>query len=122
MRTIALIVFVSLLALAPFAQTGPMSGGFLEGFQKGERAIKKTARFRGGEKAMVLARGLDDSTATLQITVTDSKSRIVAQTTGKNPPGASVVAVFWYPPRDEDYTIDVANTDASPVSVFVTVK
>jgi hypothetical protein len=121
MRKTILIGVISLLALAPFGHSGPISGGFLESFREGERSLRKTVRFRGGEKAVVLARGRDDSSAVLSIKIYDSKNNVVAQTTGKSPPSSSMVAVFWYPPRDEDYTIDVTNSDKAQ-SVFVTIK
>jgi hypothetical protein len=120
MRTLALFCLMSLLALAPIGLSGPMPYGALERAKVGD--WKKTMRFRGGERATVLARGNDNSPANLQLTITDAAGNVVTQTQGKNPPNAAMVAAFWYPPRDGEYTIEVRNSGSEVSPIFVTIK
>ena len=120
MRTIVLFGLMSLLALAPFVFSGPIPYGALERAEVGE--WKKTQRFRGGERATVLARGEEKSTASLQLTITDEKGNIITQANAKKMPNPAAVACFWYPPRDGDYTIEIKNANPKVNTVYVTIK
>jgi hypothetical protein len=123
MRSIVLLGLMSLLALAPIGWSGPVREGSLERLPDlGDHPWRTTKRFLAGERAVVLARGREKSTAILHVTITDSTGKVVTQANGKSPPNSAMVAVFWYPPREGDYTIEVRNTDSEPAGVFVTIK
>ena len=121
MRLIALVGVVILLASAPVIDGGPVGGGMLEKVEKSP--WKVTMKFRGGEKATVLARaGSPDSKAKLHLTISDANGKTIVEAAGKNPPSAGMVAVFWYPPRDGDYHIELKTADNEPTTCYVTIK
>ena len=122
MRSITLLGILTLLAAAPVLNGGPVGGGVLEHFEKRSQ-WKTTMKFRGGEKATVFARAASpESKVKLHVTISDTDGKTIIEAAGKNPPSASMVAVFWYPPRDAEYHIEVKTADSEPATCYVTIK
>jgi hypothetical protein len=121
MRLISIAGMVFAFACTPMLSGGPTNGGVLEKIEKSP--WKVTFKFRAGEKATVLARAASPESKTkLAVTVFDMAGKVIVEATGKNPPSASMVAVYWYPPREAEYQIEVKSADNEPTVCYVTIK
>ena len=121
MRSASLLGIALVLTSAPLLDGGPVGGGLLEKVEKSP--WKVTMKFRGGEKATVLARAAaPESKTKLHVTISDAHGKTIVEASGKNPPSASMVAVFWYPPRDAEYTIAIKNLSEGANKCWVAMR
>src|SRR5688572_13485812 len=107
MRSIVLLGLLSLVTLVPIGVGAPVGDSLGKREEVGGDAVRKTIRFRGGERACVLAIGDHDPVVDIQVSVFDEKGNLVAEEKGNGTPVSDFVAVVWYPPRDADYRIEV---------------
>lgn len=122
MRRILAFVSLLFLVLAPMGAGAPLTGAWFMAEEIGSEPFKKTTRFRGGERAVVLVAGKNHETARLHLAIYDVHGKLVAEDTGKDPPVGDMVGVIWYPPRDADYRIEIKNLDSRANRCFVTIK
>jgi hypothetical protein len=104
-----------LLAVVPFG-----SGAPLEGTSWTKRKVARsqsetepgtveiTQTFAAGQRACAIVIGDHDPVVDVEVKVYDSKKQLVAQERGQQP-AQDFVAVMWYPPRQETYTIEIRN-------------
>jgi len=121
MQRTSILGAVFLLLVASHGAGGPINGGFFQIKELGSEPLKLSQRFRGGERAAVLVRGQKPAAVKLHVKVFDSKDQLVAEDIGKDPPVAGMVAVFWYPPRDAEFRIEIRNL-AAPLECYITIK
>lgn len=106
--TLALLAWL-LLSTAP-ARPGPVAGGYRSLAPQMRLKIdpKQTARIRdtflANERACVMLEGDHKPPMNLTVKIFDHDGKLVAQDTGPD-----YVAVTWYPPRTEEYTIEVSH-------------
>jgi hypothetical protein len=122
MRICVVIGSVLLLAFASIGAGGPVTGGWFDELKIGSKSWTDTKRFRANERASVLVRGNANSKSAMQISVYDSKGTLVVEEKGKFPPVADMLAVFWYPPREAEYKIEIKNLGTGENSCYVTIK
>jgi len=113
-------------ALHVVAQGGPFRGPYVMeprvkvpaavGANPGVHVLKE--KFRGGQRACVIALGSHEPVVALELVVYDAKDRIVDQDKGE---GDSITAI-WYPPRDGEYKIEIRNPGNNENTVYVVVK
>ncbi len=122
MRSIFVLVPVFLLAAASIGAGGPVAGVWFQRKEIASEPWTLTKRFKGSERAVVLVRGSNHAGAGLHLTVHDADGKLVTEEKGKDPPVPDMVAVFWYPPRDGDYRIEIRNLDARANECYITIK
>jgi hypothetical protein len=122
MRSIFVLGPLLLLAAAAIGVGGPVTGVSFQKKEIDENPWIQTRRFTGGERAAVLVRGSNHAGAGLHLTVHDANGKLVAEDKGKDPPVPDMVAVFWYPPRDAEYRIEIRNLDSRANECYITVK
>ena len=127
MVRLIILVGVSLLSFVPFGVSSPVDGGLASRPEIGggqTYSVKKS--FRAGERAAVLAliqaARVDASMVNLSIAVYDKKGTLVVEDKAVGSAQFDFATVFWYPPRDGDYTVEVSNTSSLPVPIWVAVK
>jgi hypothetical protein len=115
-RIVVLFAGILPLLAGAFSSASPMTGkralGYVE--LEGGSAAKQNEKFRGGERACVIARGQSD----VGLAVYDDKDRLVVKDEG---PGR-YVAVIWYPPRDAVYKIMVHNLAEETNKIWLSLK
>ena len=113
-----------LLALAPWAQAGPVEGPFARNYEIGgmlgsEPTPKEfVLKFRGGERACVIVRGDHKPIVKLDVLIYDSQGAEVA----RDESDKDYVAVFWVPPRTGEYRVVVRNYGREYNEVYVVFK
>ena len=117
-----ILLFAGLLPLlsGAFSNGSPMTGKRALGYVKieGGGNFVHREKFRGGERACVIATGDHDPVVNLGLFIYDAQDRLVAQDEG---PG-DYVAVIWYPPRDAVYKIKVHNTGEQFNKCWISMK
>jgi hypothetical protein len=103
-------------ALSASLWAEPISGSHSNGVRIGanDRHTLPPEKFVGGRRACIIALVLEGDEVT--ITVFDSKDRKIGSDKG------SRAAVIWYPPRDEEYRIEIVNHAADKARIYVAVK
>ncbi len=100
-------------------RSAPINGSWSDYAEIESKVWSQTKRFRGGERAAVLAIGdHEEAGVKLRIAVYDAQGALIAEDKGES----DFVGVIWYPPRDEDYRIDVSHTGAAANKVYIAVK
>ncbi len=101
-----------LLSLVPFSRGGPVDGTSWEqkqvprGSAKEAGSLRFSKTFVAGQRACVIVIGDHKPVVDVEVKVYDAKGRLVAEDRGQDP-AKDFVAVMWYPPRQETYSIEV---------------
>jgi hypothetical protein len=101
-------------------EAGPITGKSVIKYKLEPKETKKFERitFRGKERACVIVIG--EKGTPLWLFVRDQKGNLVRKDT---PTRGDDLAVIWYPPRDEAYTIEVQNpTEDSPNRFYIAIR
>ncbi len=122
MHRLAAGIAVLFLAFVSICAAGPLSGGFATQEKVGGDPWKTTQRFRGGERAAVLVANKSDKSSHFHITIYDAKGNLVAEDKNPEPSQEDLVSVFWYPPRDGEYRVEIRNLEGRINGCFVTFK
>ncbi len=126
MARFTLLVLAGLLAFVPFGSGSPLDGGVSNEVEiGGERTFTIKKSFRANERAAVLAlvqsQVEDTSKVNLSIGIYQ-KGTLIAEDKAAESSRFEFAAVFWYPPRDGEYLIEVRNNSTLPVPCWVAVK
>jgi hypothetical protein len=112
-------VLALLLLFTGAAQTSPVDGPYREQSAGRKRKVLEErgkvrfqCRFVGNERACVIVKGDHDPVMDLVVKVFDRQGKLIAQDNG-----GDVLAVIWYPPRSEDYFIEI-NQDPADKTAF----
>jgi hypothetical protein len=85
----------------------PAGGGSIQGGNASEPGTWSLTRtFAAGQRASVIAIGDHDPVVDVEIKIYDSKNQLVVKRRGAEP-APDFVMVTWYPPREENYKIEV---------------
>lgn len=115
-------VLLSLSVLAGLALPGGWGGPIPEPYIKRPISLDPTAvevvpqKFKGGERACVIALVLGRQESEIQITVKDAKDKVIGTDQGRR------AAVIWYPVRDAEYKIEIRNVSKESVDCYLAVK
>ena len=118
------ILAVLLLGTAP-AYPGPVGGHYREARTRNQRGTKIEPNlpykfkdtFFANERACIIVEGDHRPVMNLTVKVFDSNKKLVTEDTG-----GDILAVTWYPPRTEQYTIVVSHdhpTEFNEVDIVV---
>lgn len=124
MYRLAALVGLLFVGFVSIGVAGPITGGFAkqEKIGTGSDAWKTTQRFRGGERAAVLVANKSEAAARFHIAVYDAKGNLVVEDKNQESSKEDLVSVFWYPPRDAEYRVEIKNLDGRTNACFVTFK
>jgi hypothetical protein len=115
--TMWMLVGLSLLCTAP-ARTSPVDGPRQQDTPSAKTPFLRllpgttnrfTSTFAGNERACVIVVGDHDPVMKLVVKVYDSQKKLVREDSG-----GDVLAVIWYPPHTEEYTIEIHKDAADP--------
>jgi hypothetical protein len=96
---------LTVLAASLSAQASPVDGiTAIKDKVSGGTSFVRKMKFKGGERACVIAIGDHQPVVDLHLRVEDARGQLV----GEDKPGGDLCCVIWYPPQDGDYTISVA--------------
>jgi hypothetical protein len=109
------LLAVLLLATAP-AHTSPVIGQYREAYTRGQKKTKvepgRTYSFKetffGNERACTILMGDRNPKMNLTVKVFDRIGQLVVEDSG-----GDFLAVIWYPPRTEEYTITISHDHAT---------
>ena len=105
------------------ARSAPLTGSWAKGVELESKVWLQTNKFRGGERAAVLAIGdHKDPGAKLRVAVYDAKGVLIAEDKGESELASDYVGLVWYPPRDGDYRVEVSHSGAGVNSVYIAIK
>lgn len=115
-----MLVLAGVALSAWSARGGPVGGSWSKFVElEDTRPAKQLMAFRGNERAAVLAVGdRHDPAAKLHIAVYDAKGTLVAE----DKSDTDFAGVVWYPPRDEEYRIEISQSGAGASQVYVAIK
>jgi hypothetical protein len=112
------------LVCASWGHGGPVDGPFARNYEIGAMTGDEPTpkdfimKFRGGERACVIARGDHKPVVGLDLTIYDATGTEVA----RDESAKDFVAVFWVPPRTAEYRIVVRNHGREYNDVYVVFK
>jgi hypothetical protein len=107
----ALAVVLALAAAGGPGRTSPVDGPFREVSSGSKRQVYRllpnskatfTRKFQGNERAAVIVEGDHEPVVKLAMVVKDAAGNIVGKDSG-----GDLLAVIWYPPVTQEYTIQV---------------
>jgi|SRR6516164_9198076 len=114
-------IVLLLAGLLPLLSGGPSSGSPMTGKRalgyvelKSGGSGRHEEKFRGGERACVIASGKSD----VSLFIYDAKDQLIVKDEG---PG-NYVAVIWYPARDAVYKIKVQNSGEQTNKIWLSMK
>jgi hypothetical protein len=119
MRRILVAIGLTVLLLTPFSSGAPIEGTAWmmvkvpegrssDGVVSEPGHLQYNRTFVAGQRACVVAIGDHKPPVDVEIKVFDAKNQVVAQDKGQGP-AQDFAAVMWYPPRQEQYRIEVYN-------------
>jgi hypothetical protein len=121
----AAVALVAILLTAGDGAGRPLDGLYAKKTEVLSEGWTVTKRFRGGERASVQVIRLGGDSyveTTVSVKIYDEKNNLVAEDRGRQVPAKDMVAVFWYPPRDAAYRIEVRNAESIPTRYFVAIR
>jgi hypothetical protein len=109
------LLAVLLLATAP-AETSPVAGPYREAHSRNQKLTRVEPgrpytfkeKFFGNERACVILLGDRKPRMNLTVKVFDRTGQLVVEDSG-----GDFLAVIWYPPRTEEYTITISHDHAT---------
>lgn len=122
MRVLLTCISTALFLVAPISIGAPIEGGSAKFEEIGTETWKVVKRFRGGERAVILAANKSKTAAQLHVSVFDDKGNLVAEDKNKAGSVEDMVGVVWYPSRDHDYRIEIKNLEGNVSSCYITIK
>jgi hypothetical protein len=127
-RKVTLAILGILLLAAGSADSGPLGGPYQEpkrrGYEKGRGKLEAGQVyqfrdvFRGNQRACVIVEGDHEPVMNLKLQVFDGQNQLVAQDVA----GGDIVAVIWYPPKTQTYTITVTSNGNTWNGLDIVVK
>jgi hypothetical protein len=97
------------------ARSAPITGSWSNFVEIDTKVWSQTNKFRGGERAAVLAIGAGTK---MRVAVYDAKGELIAEDKGEG----DYVGLVWYPPRDGEYRIDVSQDGVGANKVYIAIK
>lgn len=104
-------------------QSGPIDGSWQKREEIGAKVWSQTRKFRGGERAAVLAiSDHKDPGVKLRVAVYDAKGTLIAEDNGETELAGDFAGLVWYPPRDGEYKIEVSHNGSGANNVYIAIK
>lgn len=123
MRRLMPLVVLSLLALVPIGNSSPTEVCRTTKPEIDGKGWTTSEKFKGGERACVLAFQSEHKTINLHLIVYDAKTNeIVGEDKSNTKFVGDYVGVVWYPPRTGEYKIEVRQSGTEKVKCYVAIK